>query len=48
MIFQKWEVLDYYLDEGSRDGGWTDNRTVVALACIKADLIRFGIGDGRQ
>jgi hypothetical protein len=24
---------------------FSDNRTVVALACIKADLMRFGIAD---
>jgi hypothetical protein len=45
MIWQKWEVLDHYLDTEKRDGAFSDNRTVVALACIKADLMRFRIVD---
>ena len=45
MAWQKWDVLDYYLDEDSRDGGWTDSRVVVAFACIKANLMRFGIAN---
>jgi hypothetical protein len=40
----KWEVLDHFLDADSRDGQALDRRTVVALACIKADLIHFGFG----
>jgi hypothetical protein len=44
MIWNKWEVLDFYMHgAGENPGNWTDNRTVVALASIKADLIRFGI-----
>lgn len=41
-IWRKWEVLDFYL-HGEGDTAWTDNRTIVALASIKADLMRFGI-----
>jgi hypothetical protein len=48
MVWQKWEVLDDYLDTEKRDGVFSDNRTVVALACIKADLMRFGIADGGE
>jgi hypothetical protein len=43
MIWQKWEVLDDYLDTEKRDGVFSDNRTIVALACVKADLMRFRI-----
>jgi hypothetical protein len=41
MILSKIEVLEYYLG-GSGDGtAWSDNREVVMLAGIKADLLRF-------
>jgi hypothetical protein len=43
MVWQKWEVLEYFLDEEKLTGPWTDNRIVVALACVKADLMRFRI-----
>jgi hypothetical protein len=43
MIWQKWEVLDDHLDTEKRDGVFSDNRTIVALACVKADLMRFRI-----
>ena len=40
MVFQKFEVLEHYL--GSEHGtGWRDNRELVMLAGIKADLLRF-------
>ena len=40
MIFEKLEVLEHYL--GDPDvSGWTDNREIVMLAGIKADLMRF-------
>jgi hypothetical protein len=45
MVWQKWEVLDDYLDTEKQDGVFSDNRTVVALACIKADLMRLGIAN---
>jgi hypothetical protein len=45
MGWQKWEVLDGYLNTEKQDGVFSDNRTVVALACIKADLMKFGIGE---
>jgi hypothetical protein len=40
MIFSKFEVLEYYLGiEGGTS--WRDNRELVMLAGIKADLLRF-------
>lgn len=44
MIFSKLEVLEHYL---GADGGtaWSDNREVVMLAGIKADLLRFEVKD---
>ena len=39
MIFYKLEVLEHYL--GHDGTGWADNREVVMLAGIKADLLRF-------
>jgi hypothetical protein len=42
MIFKKIEVLEYYLASTATGGtGWTDNREIVMLAGIKADLLRF-------
>jgi hypothetical protein len=40
MIFSKLEVLEHYL---ASDGGttWNDNREIVMLAGIKADLLKF-------
>jgi hypothetical protein len=46
MIWKKWEVLDFYLDEDVLAGTHVDKRTVMALGCIKADLMRLGIDSG--
>ena len=47
MIFQKWEVLEHCL--GDPDGSeWPDNRQVVMLAGIKADLLRFPPTEGAR
>jgi hypothetical protein len=46
MIWEKWEVLEFDLNKDALAGKAADNRTVVALACIKADLMRLGIGNG--
>jgi hypothetical protein len=46
MIWKKWEVLEFYLDDDVIAGKHADNRTVVALASIKADLMRLGVGNG--
>ena len=42
MIWWKWEVLEFYMSDGG-ECGWTDERQWAFLACIKADLMRFGI-----
>jgi hypothetical protein len=44
-IWWKWEALKSMLDADSRDGQAGDRRTIVALACIEADLMRFGFGN---
>jgi hypothetical protein len=36
----------FYLDQDVLAGKAADNRTVMALGCIKADPMRLGIGDG--
>ena len=43
-IRMKWEVLEHFLDADSKDGHALDRRTIVALACIKADIMHFGFG----
>jgi hypothetical protein len=39
--------LDRFLDEEAIAGKASDNRTIMALGFIKADLIRLCIGDGK-
>jgi hypothetical protein len=46
MIWKKWEVLEFDLNEDALAGKAADNRTIMALGCIKADLISLGIGNG--
>ena len=41
MIFQKVEVLEYYLTHTDGGTAWNDNREFVMLAGIKADLHIF-------
>lgn len=41
MIFQKIEVLEYYLTNTEGGTAWADNREFVMLAGIKADLRVF-------
>jgi hypothetical protein len=43
-VWMKWEVLELFLDADSKDGHALDRRTLVALACIKADIMHFGFG----
>ena len=43
-IWNKREVLEFFADLDSPDGMASDRRTIVALACIKADLTHFGFG----
>jgi hypothetical protein len=43
IVFRKIEILEDALSEEGTN--WTDNREVVMLAGIKADLLRFNIND---
>lgn len=43
-IFQKIEVLEYYMTGCEGGSSWADNREFVMLAGIKADLRRFPPG----
>ena len=42
-VWQKWEVLDRYVTDEAYDAQFTDNRVMVALSAIKADILRFGL-----
>jgi hypothetical protein len=42
-VFYKWELLDYLMTDAAESGRCTNNRELVALASIKADVIRFGL-----
>jgi hypothetical protein len=42
-LWQKWEVLENYVSEDAIQGQALDNRAIMALGCIKADLLRLGI-----
>jgi len=46
-LWRKWEVLELFVSQDVLLGEATDNRTVMALGCVKADLLRLGIGEGR-
>jgi hypothetical protein len=43
-VWLKWEVLEDFVDLDARDGMASDRRAIVALACVKADLVHFGFG----
>jgi hypothetical protein len=43
-LWRKWEVLEDYVSADAIAGPATDNRAIMALGCIKADLLRLGIG----
>jgi hypothetical protein len=45
MLWRKWAVLEHFVSADAVDGQALDNRTVMALGCIKADLMRLGIGN---
>jgi hypothetical protein len=47
-LWQKWEVLEDYVSADVIEGQAADNRAIMALGCIKADLIRIGIGGAAQ
>ena len=42
-VWLKWEVLDYLITNERDTGPYTDNRVMVAVAAIKADVMRFGL-----
>jgi len=44
-VWAKWEVLDQIMTNEAESGTNTDNRVIVAVAAIKADVLRFGLGD---
>jgi hypothetical protein len=43
-LWRKWEALELFVSQDVILGAATGNRTVMALGCIKADLLRLGIG----
>jgi hypothetical protein len=45
MVWDKFDVLEQYLSNGGKGGKWTHHPELVMLASIKADLIRFKIGE---
>ena len=45
-FFQKWEVLERLVASEAEDGRLTNHRTTLALAAVKADLLRFELKNG--
>jgi hypothetical protein len=45
MIWRKWEVLDEWASADGDPSDWTDNRVIMALGVIKADIISAGLRD---
>ena len=44
-FFQKWECLERLVASDAEDGPLTNHRTTLALAAVKADILRFGLKD---
>lgn len=44
MVWRKFQILECYMNYNGDGTAWRDNREIVMLAGIKADLARFGIG----
>lgn len=42
-VGRKLEILEHYLGDIEEGCNWTDNRQLVILASIKADIMRFGL-----
>lgn len=42
-VWVKWEILDRLVTTDAEDGHYIENRIIVALGAIKADVIRFGL-----
>jgi hypothetical protein len=43
-VWMKWDVLENFLDADSKDACHLERQTIVALSCIKADILHFGFG----
>jgi hypothetical protein len=43
-VWWKWEALEYLASADAVEGKHIANLVIVALALVKADIIRFGIG----
>ena len=44
-VLYKWELLDFLMASDAEDGPCPNNHTLLALASIKADVLRFGFKD---
>ena len=44
-VWVKWEILDSLVTKDAEEGHLIENRIIVALGAIKADVIRFGLKD---
>ena len=42
-VWTKWEILDRLVTEDAEAGHLANNRAIVALAAVKADLLHFGL-----
>jgi hypothetical protein len=42
-VFQKWELLDHLMTDEIVNGPFTVKEALIALASIKADILRFGL-----
>ena len=43
MVWSKWEVLDDWVSADGETPDWADNRIVMALGVIKADMMSLGL-----
>jgi hypothetical protein len=44
-VWTKWEILDRLVTDDAEAGPLANNRIIVALAAVKADILRFGLKD---
>ena len=45
IVWDKFEVLDHYMCDAGEGGNWTHHPELLMVASIKADLMRFTIGE---
>ena len=45
-VWMKWEVLERLVADEAEGGQLTNNRVLVAVAAVKADILRFGLNPG--